>query len=58
MQKYGEIKYAAGLGQIHLLGLVHGHWDLPMVFTESERSEAVNMGDSIVTPATKILEVL
>lgn len=54
----GQVKYVAGVGQIHLLGLVHGHWDLPMQFSESERSEAVNMGVSIVIPAKKILEIL
>ncbi len=54
----GEVKYFAGTGQIHLLGLVHGHWDLPISFSESVRSEAVNMGVSIVIPAKKILEIL
>lgn len=54
----GQLKYVAGVGQIHLLGLVHGHWDLPVDFPESERSEAVNMGVSIVIPAKKILETL
>lgn len=55
---HGQVKYVAGVGQIHLLGLVHGHWDLPVDFTELERSEAVNMGVSIVIPAKKILEIL
>ena len=54
----GQVKHVAGVGQIHLLGLVHGHWDLPIDFPESEKSEAVNMGVSIVIPAKKILEVL
>lgn len=54
----GQVKYVAGVGQVHLLGLVHGHWDLPVDFPESERSEAVNMGVSIVIPAKKILETL
>jgi len=54
----GQVKYVAGVGQIHLLGLVHGHWDLPIEFSEAERSEAVNMGVSIVIPAKKILEIL
>jgi hypothetical protein len=51
----GQVRYVAGAGQIHLLGLLHGHWDLPMNFAESEKSEAVNMGVSIVIPAKKIL---
>jgi hypothetical protein len=47
-----------GLGDGHLLGLAHGHWDLPVSFSAAEQSEAVNMGVSIVVPAKKILEVL
>lgn len=54
----GQVKHMAGVGQIHLLGLVHGHWDLPVNFSESEQSEAVNMGVSIVIPAKKIQEIL
>ncbi len=54
----GQVKHMAGVGQIHLLGLVHGHWDLPVNFSESEQSEAVNMGVSIVIPAKKIREIL
>jgi hypothetical protein len=48
----------SGLGKLHLLGLMHGHWDLPVSFSASEQAEAVNMGVSIVVPARKILEVL
>lgn len=55
---HGHVKHVAGVGQIHLLGLVHGHWDLPMHFSDSEKAEAVNMGVSIVIPAKKILETL
>ena len=47
-----------GLGEGHLLGLVHGHWDLPVSFSTTEQAEAVNMGISIIVPAKKILEVL
>jgi hypothetical protein len=47
-----------GLGDGHLLGLIHGHWDLPVSFSAAEQAEAVNMGVSIVVPAKKILEVL
>ncbi len=54
----GQVKHVAGVGQIHLLGLMHGHWDLPVDFSESDQLEAVNMGVSIVIPAKKILEVL
>lgn len=50
--------YMSGLGRFHLLGLMHGHWDLPISFSPSEQAEAVNMGVSIVVPAKKILETL
>ena len=58
INEQGQVKHVAGAGQIHLLGLMHGHWDLPVDFSESDKSEAVNMGVSIVIPAKKILEVL
>jgi hypothetical protein len=47
----------SGAGQLSLLGLMHGHWDLPVGF-RPEQIEAVNMGVAIVVPAKKILEVL
>jgi len=47
----------SGAGQLSLLGLMHGHWDLPVGLT-GEQAEAVNMGIAIVVPAKKILEVL
>jgi hypothetical protein len=47
-----------GLGDGHLLGLMHGHWDLPVSFSATEQAEAANMGVSIIVPAKKILEVL
>jgi hypothetical protein len=50
--------HLSGLGSVHLLGLIHGHWDLPISFSESEQYEAVNMGVSIIVPAKKILETL
>jgi len=46
------------LGKIHFFGLMHGHWDVPVGFNNTEQVEAVNMGISIVVPAKKILEVL
>ncbi len=54
----GKPAYVAGLGQPYLLGLVHGHWDLPVSFSATEQAEAVNMGVSIIVPAKKILETL
>jgi len=54
----GTLAHISGLGSFHLLGLMHGHWDLPVSFSASEKAEAVNMGVSIVVPAKKILETL
>ena len=47
-------------GTFHLLGLVHGHWDLPLdVSQRIPRALApVNMGIGIVVPARKILETI
>ena len=52
------VSHLYGLGEGHLLGLMHGHWDLPLSFPAAEQAEAVNMGVSIVVPAKKILETL
>ena len=48
----------AGLGQPFLLGLMHGHWELPASFTKTENAEAVNMGISMIVPIQKIKEIL
>ena len=45
------------------LGLMHGHWDLPilkedMVVEDNVSKETVNMGIGIVVPASKILEII
>ena len=55
---HGKPAYMAGLGRAHLLGLVHGHWDVPISFSTTQQAEAVNMGVSIIVPAKKILETL
>ena len=52
-----------GPGPFYLMGLMHGHWDLPLEnkndFIDATRANnAVNMGIAIVVPANKILEVL
>jgi hypothetical protein len=49
--------------QFYWLGLMHGHWDLPVtaqdtVVADSLSKEAVNMGIGIVIPATKIMEII
>jgi hypothetical protein len=54
----GKLTAMSGLGGSHLLGLVHGHWDVPPTFSNMEQAEAVNMGVSIIVPAKKILETL
>ncbi len=54
----GKPAQISGLGPLHFLGLMHGHWDLPPTFSAAEQAEAVNMGISIIVPAKKILEVL
>jgi hypothetical protein len=53
----GKLTAISGLGDSHLLGLVHGHWRIQPPFTTSQ-AEAVNMGVSIIVPAKKILETL
>jgi hypothetical protein len=50
-------------GKVYLLGLMHGHWDLPVADTyelakDMSNIERVNMGIAIVVPVSKILEVL
>jgi hypothetical protein len=52
------------LGEFYLLGLMHGHWDIPIgtkndeaTMDEDEQGK-VNMGIAIVIPSKKILEVL
>ena len=48
----------AATGAIFLLGLMHGHWDLPKGFSSLIQGETTNMGISIVVPAHKIMEIL
>jgi hypothetical protein len=51
-----RIKGLRGVGSFYLLGVMHGHWDVP---TDSDEAEAkVNMGIAIVVPARHIVEVL
>lgn len=56
--QHGDMLTMFGVGSFHFLGLMHGHWDLPLDFVNTEKAEAVNLGVSIVVPAYKILEVL
>jgi hypothetical protein len=50
-------KHLAGCGQIHFLGLISAHWDLPKIY-DPDGKKPVNMGVSIVVPAHKIMEVV
>jgi len=61
--EHGPVSLHGTSGELHLLGLAHGHWDI----RESEmnepsfiqdRARGVNLGIGIVVPAAKILEVL
>lgn len=52
-------------GSFFLLGLMHGHWDIPPESRNDEFSEdqadinrAVNMGIAIAVPASKIVDIL
>jgi hypothetical protein len=49
--------------KIFLLGLVHGHWDLPLFETDdvqidSDIGKSINRGIAIVVPSQKIAELL
>lgn len=57
INEQGERQNISGVSQLHLLGLMRGHWDLA-VELPSQREEAVNMGIAIVVPAKQIVEVL
>ena len=48
----------SGLGQLYLLGMMIGHWEVPPSFTKTENAEAVNMGISMIVPIDKIKEIL
>ena len=52
-----------GIGEFYLLGLMHGHWDIPTknksdLLMADDLFGKVNMGIAIVVPAKKIREVL
>lgn len=60
----GTIQIGGG-STFHLLGLMHGHWDLSIdesntdvIASDSIKKEAVNMGMAIVVPAEKIMEII
>ncbi len=64
----GKTRFAASQeGIFYLLGLMHGHWDMPIpdiddIIDRNALDEtsfkSVNMGIAIVVPAKKILEVI
>jgi hypothetical protein len=49
-------------GSFFLLGLIHGHYDVPVVLdldgADGLRDKAVNMGIAIVVPVTRIIETI
>jgi hypothetical protein len=62
-----HLYFATGQTIYYLLGLVHGHWDVPipdvadfdeLAVDATGQGRAVNMGIAIVVPASKILEVI
>ena len=59
-----EINLTTRAGAIHLLGLVHGHWNLASaervdaVRDVLDGGERVNMGIAIVVPIARLLEIL
>ena len=52
----------SGVGSFYLLGLMHGHWDIPVKNRANiggiYSGGAINTGIAIVVPSKKILEVL
>ena len=58
------ISYSPEKTEMHLLGLIHGHWDCDPESIVDEVSEdsgikaRLNMGIAIVTPASKILDII
>lgn len=61
-EESGETFFTA-LGKFHLLGLMHGHWeikasDINKATILQESKHGVNLGVCIVVPAFKILETL
>jgi Trypsin-like peptidase domain len=56
-------KYYAGGQKFHLLGLIHGHFDIDAanidaVIDDGQEKANVNMGIAIVVPSDKIIEVV
>jgi hypothetical protein len=54
VNKEGKPRPFSAPAGFHLLGLLSGHWDAPA----AEMGGSLNMGISLVVPATKILEAL
>lgn len=60
----GELTLTQYAGAIHLLGLVHGHWnvgvkeELDAAHDALDKDEHINMGIAIVVPIARLLEIL
>jgi hypothetical protein len=50
----------SGGGKFHLLGLIHGHYDVSanMAGSDGLKEEAINMGIAIVVPVSKVVEAV
>lgn len=63
VQSDGHPRPLVGTGAYFLLGIMHGHWNLPAGATVSDtlrehEDESINTGIAVVTPATMLLELL
>lgn len=60
--QHGPLRIVGYGPNFFLLGLVHGHWELPIgkdrLATSDEPRDGINMGIALVVPASKILETL
>ncbi len=59
-----DINEAFGLGRLFLLGVVHGHWDIrpedydAITPKQEGREKGVNVGVAVITPVSKLSELL
>ena len=59
----GKIKFLEPAGVIYWLGLIRGHWKLPIssadfILDDELNQEAINMGIAVVVPASKVSDVI
>lgn len=57
--EHGHLNYRrAGSQMWHLLGIIRGHWDVPVDTSSDEHRENINTGIAIVTPFERILPLV